>query len=383
MNTARITIVVLNWNLRDDTLACLASLAAAELGGAQILVVDNGSRDGSVEAIRARFPAVEVLALPENRGYAGGNNAGIRLALERGAEGVLLLNNDTEVAPDFLPPLVFAMESLPGTAVVSSSILRHDQPELLDCAYSEVKFDRRHVVQLVGANAVVGAGFAGRLEIPVAIGCSVLIRAEALKTTGLFDEEYFTYHEDVDWCLRAAKWGYRMLYEPCSRVYHRRSGSTARRRPAYEPPRRADEPALPHAEAAPWNPVRAYLGARNTVRLLRAHATPPEKRAFVAACVRELPLELLAGVFGREGWRVLGRWGWGDALHDATVGRHPSHASLAARIIRFPYDLLVATPRDLWRAWRSGALAQVGATLRGLRDGYFRRPLPLDRLGLR
>jgi hypothetical protein len=347
------------------------------------LVVDNGSRDGSFEANRARFPAVEVLALPENRGYAGGNNAGMRLALERGAEGVLLLNNDTEVAPDFLPPLVFAMESLPGTAVVSSSILRADHPELLDCAYSEVHFDQRHVVQLVGANAVVGAGFAGRLEIPVAIGCSVLIRAEALETTGLFDEEYFAYHEDVDWCLRAAKWGYRMLYEPCSRVYHRRSGSTARRRPTYEPPHRADEPALPHAEAAPWNPVRAYLGARNTVRLLRAHATKEEKRAFLAACVRELPLELLAVVFGREGWLVLGRWGWADAFRDATVGRHPQRASLPARVVRLPYDLLVATPRDLWRAWRSGALEQVGATLRGLRVGYLRRPLPLKRLGLR
>jgi hypothetical protein len=230
---------------------------------------------------------------------------------------------------------------------------------------------------------VVGDGFAGRLEIPVAIGCGMLIRAEALRTTGLFDEEYFAYHEDVDWCLRAAKWGYRMLYEPCSRVYHRRSGSTARPRPAFEPVRRPNEPVLPHAEPPPWNPVRAYLGARNTVRLLRAHATTREKRAFLAACLRELPLELLAIVFGREGWLVLGRWGWGDALRDATVGRHPNGTGLLARIALAPYDLLVATPRDIWRAWRAGGLEQFGATVRGLRDGYLRRPLPLARLGLR
>ncbi|HWP67340.1 MAG TPA: glycosyltransferase family 2 protein [Candidatus Limnocylindria bacterium] len=383
MNPSRITIIVLNWNLRDATLACLASLERAQLHGAHVLVVDNGSRDGSVDAIRARFPAVEVLALPENRGYAGGNNAGIRLALERGAEGVLLLNNDTEVAPNFLPPLLAAMDSLPGTAVVSSSILRHDRPELLDCAYADVRFDRRHVVQLVGVNAVVGDGFAGRLEVPIAIGCSVLIRAEAFRTAGLFDEGYFAYHEDVDWCLRAAKWGYRMLYEPESRVYHRRSASTGRPRPTYRSPPRPAEPALPNAEPAPWNPVRAYLGARNTVRLLRAHATTREKRAFLAACVRELPLELLAVVFGREGWLVLGRWGWRDMLRDATAGRHAAGTARLARLAWLPYDLLIATPRDLWRAWRSGALEQVGAVVRGLRDGYLRRPLPLERLGLR
>ena len=172
MNTARITIVVLNWNLRDDTLACLASLAKAELGGAQIVVVDNGSRDGSVEAIRARFPAVEVLALPENRGYAGGCNAGIRAALDAGAEGVVLLNNDTEVAPDFLAPLVDAIDTDPTFAAVTSAVLRFDRPELLDVAYSEVQFGRRHVVQLLGVNALVGQGFDRRRQIPVATGCS-------------------------------------------------------------------------------------------------------------------------------------------------------------------------------------------------------------------
>src|SRR5262249_53668529 len=93
--------LVLNWNNPHVAVAWVANLAAADLGGATIWVVDNGSADGSVEAIRARFPAVRTVALPENRGYAGGNNAGIRAALEAGARAVLLLNNDTEVARDF------------------------------------------------------------------------------------------------------------------------------------------------------------------------------------------------------------------------------------------------------------------------------------------
>jgi hypothetical protein len=391
VNASRVTIVVLNWNRRDDTLACLASLARAELGGAGVVVVDNGSCDGSVEAIRARFPQFEVLALPENRGYAGGCNAGIRVALERDAEGVLLLNNDTEVAPDFLPPLLEAIDSTPDFAAASSAVLRLDRPELLDVAYSEVQFGRRHAVQLVGVNALVGEGFDRRRQIPVATGCSVLLRAEALRAIGLFDEAYFAYHEDVDWCLRAAKQGYRFLYEPYSRVYHHRSRSTVRARPRRRAEHARDEPALPQAEPMSWNPVRAYLGSRNLVRLMRAHASKRNRAAFLAACLRELPLELAAIVFDREGWLQLGRWGWGDALRDATAGRHPALARLGARpVVRslartalLPYDLLVATPRDVWRAWREGQLEEILATVRGLRDGYLGRSLPLARLGLR
>src|SRR5262245_17319051 len=135
MNPANITIIVLNWNNKQSTLGCLESLRRADLHGASVLVVDNGSRDGSVDAVRARFPEQRVVALPQNVGYAGGNNAGMRAAMDAGAEGVLLLNNDTEVAPDFLLPLTWAMDSHPMVAGVCSAIHRHDRPEMLDVAY--------------------------------------------------------------------------------------------------------------------------------------------------------------------------------------------------------------------------------------------------------
>jgi hypothetical protein len=390
VDPARLTIIVLNWNLRDETLACLESLRRADLRGASIMVVDNGSRDGSVDAVRARFPDVRVLALPENHGYAGGNNAGIRAALEAGAEGVLLLNNDTEVAPDFLPPLLDAFHSLPGVAAVSSAILRLDRPEMLDVAYSEVRFDRRHVVRIVGVNAMMGHGFDRRLEVDVAIGCSLLIGAEALQNVGLFDEDFFAYHEEVDWCLRARKWGYHILYEPFSRVYHRGSRSTTRLRAAPPPPPvLPGEEELPNAEPPPWNPVRAYLGARNIVRLLRAHATPEEKKTFFRACLRELPREFLAVVWGREGWMTLGRWEWRDVARFAFVERHPwlrrlpSAGRPLALAVTGPLDVLIGVPRDVWRAARAGRLEQFLAYVRGLRDGFLRRPIPLARLGLR
>ncbi len=357
----RVAIIVLNWNGRDDTLACLESLAAADLGGAAVVVVDNGSRDGSVDAVRERFPTVGIVALPENRGYAGGNNAGIRAALDWGADAVLLLNNDTRVARDFLPPLLWALNENPGAAAVCSSIHRMDRPEMLDVAYAEVRFRERDAVKLCGVNALPGNGFDRRRTVEVAVGCSLLLRADAVRKVGLFGEEFFAYHEDVDWCLRARSAGFTLLHEPLSRVFHRGSRSTL----AGAAPRPAGEThdALPNAEPLPWNPVRAYLGARNLVRLLRTWATPVERIAFARACVRELPLEYLAIVFDREGWLRLGRWGYGDALREIVRRRTLIGAIRAAR--------------------DTGRTAQFSAYLRGLWDGLRHRPLPLAELGLR
>jgi GT2 family glycosyltransferase len=395
MKAEEVTIVVLNWNGRDDTLACLESLAQADLGGASVLVVDNGSRDGSVEAIRQRFPTVRVLPLPENRGFAGGNNAGIRAALDAGAAGVLLLNNDTRVSPDFLPPLLGALAADPRAGAVCSAIHRMDRPEMLDVGYAEIRFGRREAVRLCGVNALPGQGFDTRREIQVGVGCSLLLTAEALRAVGPFDESYFAYHEDVDWSLRARRAGFQILYEPFSRVFHRGSGTTGAL--GEDLPTEERDPALPdlpNAEPLPWNPIRTYLGSRNLVRLLRTHATPAEKCAFACSCVHEIPLELLAIVLRREGWMRLGRWSYPDAARLHFVERHPfllreTHGAggrlgkalaLAALV---PFDLLWTLPREIWRAQRQGRTQQFAQYLRGLRDGILDRPLPLERLGLR
>jgi glycosyltransferase involved in cell wall biosynthesis len=358
------------------------------------MVVDNGSRDDTVERVRTDFPNAAVFALPENRGFAGGNNVGIRAALDAGAEGVLLLNNDARVAPNFLPPLLAAISSVPRCAAASSAVFRLDRPDLLDVAYAEVRFDRRSVVQIIGVNALPGEGFDTRREVEVAVGTSLLLRAEALREVGLLDEAYFAYHEDVDWCLRARRAGWRIVWEPHSRVLHRGSASTkaAARRPP--DPIAPWEEQLPNAEPLPWNPVRAYLGARNLVRLLRTYATPAERRNFVRMCRRDLPLEFFAVVLGRAGWMRLGFWDWRRMCRFYFVDRHALlreprpglQAALVralARAVLLPWDLFVALPRDVVRAIRSGRLAEFVEYVRGLRDGVCDRPLPLTRLGLK
>jgi GT2 family glycosyltransferase len=382
-----IIIIVLNWNHGEETVGCLESLAAADLKGARVLVVDNGSRDDSIARIRGRFPAQRILELPENLGYAGGNNAGMRVALEEGAEGVLLLNNDARVAPDFIVSLLWGFDIDPRVAAVSSIILRRDNPKLIDVAYSEVRFDTRSVVCLRGVNVEPHLGFDTRREVEVAVGCSLLIRADVLKEIGLFDEAYFAYHEDVDWCLRARKAGYVIRWEPYSVVYH--GGSRSTRRLAEPPPPPPGQDVLPNSDPPPWNPVRAYLGARNVVRLLERWATPEQRKEFRSTCFRELPLEYLAIVMGREGWMILGRWSWRQMFASYFVERHAwlarrgRLARALALLVLVPFDLLWSFPRDAWRAWRSGRTASFGAQVRGLWDGYRRRPLPLERLRLR
>jgi GT2 family glycosyltransferase len=378
-----VTIVVLNWNGGSDTADCLESLAAADLGGATVLVVDNGSRDDSLERIRGRFPSQRILALPDNRGYAGGNNAGMRAALEAGAEGVLLLNNDTRVAPDFLPPLLSVMHDSPRAAAVTSQILRLDRPEMLDVAYLEVHFDERNVVQLQGVNRLPSEGYDRRRQVYVVPGCSVLFRAEALRDVGLFDETYFAYHEDVDWCLRANARGWEAYYEPYSRVFHKGSRSTERfNRKPVPPPWRRDAPQLPHAEPMPFNPVRTYLGMRNTVRLLRRYAKPTHRLAFGLDLARLLPLEATAVILGAESEFRLGRWSWRNVA-DAYLGPTRDGHGALARAAAIPLAVAWRFPRDLVRAARSGRLAEIAETLRGLRDGLLDRRLPLGRLGLR
>lgn len=391
---ARVTIVVLNWKRPEETIACLESLRAAELGGAAVLVVDNGSKDGSVERIRERFPDQRIVALAENRGYAGGNNEGIRIALEAGAEAVLLLNNDTRVAPDFLGPLLDTLTKDPEAGAVSGAIMRSDRPEMLDVAFGTVQFRRREAVRILGVNALPGEGFDRRCQVDVAVGCCLLLTAEALERVGLFDEGYFAYHEDVDWCLRAREAGFRVYYEPYSRVFHSGSRSTAvAERPPVDPSADGGVPALPNAEPLPWNPIRTYLGARNTIRLLRRHATLAEKLAFARSCAFELPLALLAVIKQKEGWLRLGRWGYRDFLREHIVERHPPPAlgtfGMGATLKRAvvlslwaPVDLFWTLPKEFAAARRAGRTAEFAAYLRGLRDGLLGRPVPLERLGL-
>lgn len=220
---SRVAIIILNWNGLADTLECLASLESLDYPDFEVLVVDNGSSDGSAVVIREKFPAVTVLENSENLGYTGGNNVGICHAIAHGADLVWLLNNDTVVECDTLRKLVDAVERSPGSGLVSPVVYFHDSP---------------HVVQFRGAFADLAeydvyladdpaASGSGREELlPVLWGTALLVRREVFERVGLLAERYFAYHEDCDFSLRALRAGFQNLVCAEARIYHKDSRST-------------------------------------------------------------------------------------------------------------------------------------------------------------
>ncbi len=204
--------VVLNWNRWEDTIGCLDSLRKSTYPRLVTTVVDNGSTDGSAERIRKAHPDVGVIDLPENVGFAAGNNVGIRRALDEGAGWVWVLNNDTSVEPDALDAMVREGERSERTGIVGSVLYYFDEPDKVQ-AWGGGRFRR-----LLGtADVMTSPGS----EPTFITGASSLLRAEMLEDVGLYDESYFFYVEDVDLSFRAHLRGWRLRVAADSKILHK------------------------------------------------------------------------------------------------------------------------------------------------------------------
>ena len=204
-----VAVVVLTWNGRDDTLACLASLERVPDRPEVIVVVDNASSDGTAEAVAQRFPRVELVRSPENRGFAGGNNLGIDRALELGADHVLILNNDAEVESGAIRALLEAAAAHPEAGSIGAKILFADPPDLVWFAGAEYDPRGGYNGRQRGYREPDDGRWAGVRETDRACGAAMLVPRAVLERLGGFDESLFLYAEDVEWSLRAARAGFR------------------------------------------------------------------------------------------------------------------------------------------------------------------------------
>jgi GT2 family glycosyltransferase len=224
--TPAIAVIVLTWNGRDLTLDCLDSLARVATAGVRVIVVDNASADGTVEAIRARFGAeVTVLSNPSNLGYAAGNNAGIERALDDGADLVLLLNNDTIVDPAFIDELVRGLAAAPGAGIAGPKTYYASPPDRIWFAGGEVSL-WRGTARHIGIRQTDRGQYDTPRDVDYVSGCALLARREVFETIGMLDTAYRAYFEDTDFCMRAARAGFRIRYVPAAKVWHRISAST-------------------------------------------------------------------------------------------------------------------------------------------------------------
>jgi len=219
--TPLVEIIVLNWNGLSDTLDCLTSLQGLDYPNYGVIVVDNGSVDGSVEAIQAQFPAVTLIETGENLGYTGGNNAGLRYTLARGADYVLLLNNDTEVAPDSVSRLVDAAEADPSVGVAGPTIYYYDRPDVIWSAGGAIDW-RQGWTHMVGLDeSDIGQLGHEPREVDFVTGCALLIKKAVLERVGLLDDRFFAYYEETEWCVRIARAGYRIIHVPQAKIWHK------------------------------------------------------------------------------------------------------------------------------------------------------------------
>lgn len=222
-----VSVIIVNWNGKHLLGECLESLFAQRFTNFEVVLVDNGSHDGSVDYIRERYPVVKIAALPENRGYAGGNNEGIQRA---SGKYLALLNNDTKVDPAWLEALVQEAEASPlSTGMWASKILSFENPGIIDnvglllypdgLARGKGRLEQDH------------GQYDQKGEALFPSGCAGLFRKTMLDEIGMFDEDFFAYADDVDLGLRARLAGWGCVYVPAAKVYHKYSSSSS----AYSP----------------------------------------------------------------------------------------------------------------------------------------------------
>ena len=250
--TTKITVVVLNWNSHKMTAECIRSLRATEGPDFEILVVDNGSTDGSVEILPQEFPQITILPQGRNLGFAAGCNVGMRHALASAAEYVLLLNNDTFVAPEFIREMLAAIQSDSSIGAVCPKIYFADAPEMIWYAGADFSL-WTGTAKHRGWKKVDRGQFDRHEEITQATGCAMLVRCSALCDVGLLDEQFWAYVEDLDWSLRFLKRGYRLAFAPKARLWHCCGGTAVK------------------SMGAGSQAIRQFFSTRNMVLVARKH----------------------------------------------------------------------------------------------------------------
>lgn len=232
MNNPSVAIILVNFNNETDTIACVNSLEKITYPNCKIFIVDNGSDEKSVSKLRPLAGGdIELIETGKNLGFSGGNNVAVKKALDAGFDYILLLNNDTEVEPDFLDKLAAAAESGEKIGVVGPKIYFYSDPKRI--WFGGGKFSwfgggrhlRYNEIDSASQSSPLNANRyplnASPEETGYMTGCAFLIKTKVIKEIGLLCEDFFLYYEDTDWSLRVKKAGYKIIYVPAAKIYHK------------------------------------------------------------------------------------------------------------------------------------------------------------------
>ncbi len=253
-----VAIILVNWNGYAFTADCLESLRRVEFPDFKVILVDNASQNEEAKKLKAEFPEIDVLENNTNLGFAGGNNVGIRKALEDGYSHVMLLNNDTVVEPAFLGEMIQRFQNSPQLGVVQPLILfLHDRKKIWSAGgkwnqllcRAITRGDRRYKDEYRATNS----------ELDWATGCCMLISRNAILDTGLLNEGYFAYFEDVEWSLRFRAKGFTIELAADAEIYHEAGASSKKK----------------HSEGT-LSATVFYYHVRNQIYLIRTESNGPQ-----------------------------------------------------------------------------------------------------------
>jgi GT2 family glycosyltransferase len=255
----KIGIIILNWNQEEYTLRCLQSISPLKYDciELQTYLVDNNSKSLNEELMKQALPDLKIIRLPENIGYTGGNNVGIKIALDDMCEYILVANNDTIFTSDLIPELTLTMKSDEKIASVSPKVLFYKE-------HNKIQFAGGHLnlylgqFKHIGYNSNDNGAHDTEKEINFFSGCAVLLRSATIRELGGFKDTYFAYCEDAEMSVRIRKSGYKLFYNGHASIYHDESPSLG----GY------------------LNPVAFYLSKRNSLYLVNEHGNFMERLVF-------------------------------------------------------------------------------------------------------
>ncbi len=295
-----VSAVVLTWNQLSLVLDCLDSLRRIDYPRFRVVAVDNGSQDGTAAMIRERCPDVTVVENRQNLGFAEGNNVGIRRSLADGADYVMLLNDDTVVAPEMVRELITFAELRPAVGIVGPVIRYQDVPHIIWSAGNTIDW-RTGSLRRLCANRRDSEAPTRPYGVDYVTGCALCIKREVIERIGLLDARYFIYYEESDWCMRARAKGYEVMVIPSARIWHKVSATMKQDSPAttYYMTRNAFLFLARHMRGR----ARVAALARVSLRELRTTAAHSVKPQY-----RHLRANRDARVLGVRD-ALLGRWG--------------------------------------------------------------------------
>lgn len=250
-----VAIILVNWNGIEDTRQCLDSLKQLDYSDFKVIVVDNASSDDSVSQMTADYQWIHLVQSSSNEGFTGGNNRGIKYALNEGFDYIMLLNNDTIVEQTLVSQLVETYRSQENIAMIQPGISFLDRPDLIwNAGGSWSKW--WGISKTVGYKEPVKECKQGIYHVDWVTGCCVLMSREVVMHLGLLNDKYFAYYEDVDWSLRARTLGYSLLIDTSTWVLHKAGASgkaKTRRKDGF------------------IHPILHYYNVRNHLWVIREH----------------------------------------------------------------------------------------------------------------